>query len=356
MKRALPSIVLGVQSWTSRRWLSGLAVALGAGMGCGEPGIVQDAAPETGKNAQALAGYGTGEWAGPVHYWDQNNYEVPVCYLENEDNTGSDAAYFGDFVDALAEVEAIAGLSFHWDGPCAGISPPELAAYVPVIFDDQWSGGRAAPGFGKRRIDDQFPVEYQVAVGVLSRFELNSVHEMLHALGFLHEQQRSDSLATCSAALANNGNNTPEPGADRLTPYDDESVMNYCRTSSNGQLTYFDRVGLSVVYPMTFTRAIQVDLALRTGSGLISRTQGNVYPDWLRDGALDSVVTSLTWTASGSPVATGPHLSLSGFSSGTTLALSGWFWDFLGRAHSIAPSTLTIDNAKHTALVLTALL
>jgi hypothetical protein len=159
-------------------------LSLATGAACGEPGTFQDAAFEGGQSQQALAGYGTGEWAGPVLYWDENNYQVPVCYLANAENTGSDATYFGNFVAALAEVEQVAGLSFHWNGACTNVPAGDLGSYVTVIFNDRWSGGQAAPGFGKRRTNlDRFPVEYQVGVGTLgARFDNNSVHEMFHAL------------------------------------------------------------------------------------------------------------------------------------------------------------------------------
>ena len=357
MRKALRSLLLGVSNGMSRHWLSSLAGAsLGTIIACGEPWAAQDTALEAGQSHQALAGYGTGEWAGPVLYWDQNNYQVPVCYLANPENTGSDAAYFSSFVAALAEVEEVAGLSFHWNGACANVPAGDLGSYMTVIFNDRWNSGITAPGFGKRRTNlDRFPVEYQVGLGTLGpRFENNCVHEVFHALGFLHEQQRSDSEATCAVAVDPNPNNTTVPGADLLTPYDPGSIMNYCRSDNSGKLTNLDRLGLSVIYPKTFTRQIQGNATFRTSNGLLTRTNGKLYSDWTAAGVLDSVIGTVVWTVSGAPVTSGPRLSLSSY-GGTTKVMSGTFGDLLGRQQVLASTTVIIDNAKHTAVLMATL-
>jgi hypothetical protein len=349
--RTNPSI-LGLAD-IGRSFSFGLAIA---SVGCGADSLSAAVEDEMGTTGQALAGYGTGQWGGPVVYWDENDYEVPVCYLENESNTGSDAGYFDEFSDAIAEVELVTGLDIDWDGPCSSVSTTALPSYVTVIFDDHNNGGGlAAPGFQKRRTGGNFPGVFQVGVTVRANrfgFEFLAVHEFLHALGFMHEQQRSDSEPSCE--LEDDANSVEEPGADLLTPYDDQSIMNYCRVGSSGRLTHFDRVGLGVLYPKTFTRKLHVDFAFVTAAGLLSRPQGNIYPDWVRDGALDSVIDFLGWTVSGVPGPAGPRLPLTGFSTGSH-TVNGVFIDFMGRSHSIPSTTVTVSAAKHTALLSTVL-
>jgi len=71
-----------------------------------------------------------------------------------------------------------------------------------------------------------------------------AVHEFGHAIGFAHEQNRPDAPGECQEERQGGD------GTLFLTPYDPESVMNYCNPKYNnlGNLSKWDKEGVSKVY------------------------------------------------------------------------------------------------------------
>lgn len=71
-----------------------------------------------------------------------------------------------------------------------------------------------------------------------------AVHEFGHAIAFAHEQNRPDAPGECQELRQGSD------GTLQLTPYDPESVMNYCNPKYNnyGVLSKYDKEGVSKVY------------------------------------------------------------------------------------------------------------
>jgi hypothetical protein len=71
-----------------------------------------------------------------------------------------------------------------------------------------------------------------------------AVHEFGHGIGFAHEQNRPDAPGECQK-LAQGAN-----GPLLLTPYDPESVMNYCnpKYNNNGRLSKYDTQAVQKIY------------------------------------------------------------------------------------------------------------
>jgi Astacin (Peptidase family M12A) len=184
------------------------------------------------------------------------------------------------------------------------------------------------------------------------------VHEMGHALGFRHEQDRLD-IAQC-------GNGPQFFVSSQLTRPDPNSIMNYCRDfDGNGHpdgedllidyhLTDLDKLGMKLAFPWSRSLSLGAksdsSVAFLVGDSLVVRADDALLTsDAVAQGASALFFSSSSWSTGAST----PYLNVSTLSSGLqTLSVSGV--DFFGRTWGGTPAVVNVDSGLHTALVASA--
>jgi hypothetical protein len=170
----------------------------------------------------------------PGTYWPPNGagfIDVPVCWKFSGWN--SEKATMKKAVEE--EWGRFSNLRFSGWGLCSSSTP---AAAVRIKYDNTQTPGVFA--LGKTTLDPSMLLDF--AWGDL---EILALHEFGHALGFPHEQDRPDNNGQCPNGVS------PSTG-DLLTPYDINSIMNYCGKQPPGErITKSDIMGLQEIYGLS---------------------------------------------------------------------------------------------------------
>jgi hypothetical protein len=206
-----------------------------------------------------------------VRNWTENGNVVPVCW-ETPGYTREKTIV----TNAVTRTwEKYALISFTGWGACPN-SGPARQVRIRITAQDGTNAGAAGStrGYGMELLSSAADNNPGVNLSFIpdgtadkGRVEYVGVHEFGHVLTFVHEQDTpgNEGPAYCLSS----GN---EPNATSITPYDRDSIMNYCNKDGNafGNLTDYDIAGVQKIYG-----------ARLQFIGTFGKTPANYQPIWV---------------------------------------------------------------------------
>ena len=174
--------------------------------------------------------------------WTQPS--IPVCWETS--GFASEKAIARDEVEGSWGSET--GASFSGWGACTGGTGPIRIAIADATPNTPFLGSNiitADPGMTLNFTFAKWPCSYSEGICI----DGTAGHEFGHALGFAHEQDRSDTPASCNQTSPKDPSQD-QYGDTNYESWDQRSIMNYCNPLWNnfGRLSPTDIAGASQFY------------------------------------------------------------------------------------------------------------
>ena len=202
-------------------------------------------------------------WIDATTIWKENDglttrTSIPVCWENLNVDSNGDTALVKQAV--AGSWQAASQLKFTGWQQCSGLGNNGIR----ILIDDS---GPHTKGLGSKlnglkngmvlnfTFNNWSPACKETPQMRIDCIKSIAVHEFGHAIGFAHEQNRPDAPGECQE-LRQGGD-----GTLALTPYDPESVMNYCNPKYNnyGFLSKYDKEGVSKVYGIPINSSREVN-------------------------------------------------------------------------------------------------
>lgn len=234
-----------MMSATSRTGLI-LALACGLATSCGAPPETSPSLPEGAQSLGRQKGYVLTR-----SIWTERT--IPVCWEAMPPERARERAWVQDAI--ARSWQANSQLAFSGWGQCPKHGP--TATGIRIGSPPRSGDGPSTAGLGRivsgKRNGVKLEFAYRAwsprcaatATARESCIRANAVHEFGHALGFAHEHLRPDTPDWCREAAGGS------PGDRILTPWDPDSIMNYCnydRMREGGRLSAGDIASVQQIY------------------------------------------------------------------------------------------------------------